>query len=153
MSATSQAPALIDALVACFATVVDADGVNDGPGMAAPNGNAYVYVGVNDPESDDWITAAEGDQGWQWLGHMQRRETVNVPCVAVAWNGDADQKAARDAAYVILGALTTAIETDPSLGGSALWTVGVTSLALQQRQDKSGAAARIQFTVHFECLP
>ena len=151
MSTASKAPGLIDALVACFLTALDADSVNDGPGATAPNSQRYVYVGVDDPESEDaWLTAASGGQGWAWLGHSQRRETVDVPCVLVAWNGDADQKAARDALYTTMTVLTTAIETDPSLGGSALYTVAVTSFTLQQRQQSGGADARLLFTVQFE---
>jgi len=153
MSTASRAPALIDALVACFLTVLDADSVRDGPSLVAPSGQQFVYVGVDDPENaDSWLTAADGGQGWEWLGHSQRRETVNVPCVLVAWNGDGDQKAARDALYTTMTTLTTAVETDPSLGGAALYTVGVTSFTLQQRQEDGGADARLLFTVQFETL-
>jgi hypothetical protein len=46
----------------------------------------------------------------------------------------------------------TAVETDPSLGGAALYTVGLVSFTLQQRQEDGGADARLLFTVQFETL-
>ena len=48
-----------------------------------------------------------------------RDQTGSVTCAALSWNGDADQKAARDAAYAVVAAVEDLLRTDPTLGVAA----------------------------------
>lgn len=146
----STVAAAIDALVALFKAAVPVDSiVVDGPAVVDPG--AYqniVYVGVDDPDNETaYAVAATAQQAWAWLGHVQRTEDADIHCSAVSWNGDADQKAARDNVYALLKLLTDSITTDPTLGGSVLMVVGVNSDNLLQSQDSAGAEAKLNFSV------
>lgn len=143
----SSVPAVIDALVAALSAALGPENVNDGQGASATDGTQYVFVGVDDPDSDDYQNAASSSQGWAWLGHQRIDEEITVHCVAVGWNGNADQKAARDSVYAVMKVVADAIVNDPSLGGSALWTLGVVSHDLRQMQDDKGAIAHLHFDV------
>jgi len=149
MSTPSAVPAAIDALVALFAATLGAERVFDGPGARDTGEGSYVFVGVGDPDDDGYDDSASGDQSWAWLGHVQRDETFSVHCCVIAWNGDGDQKAARDEAFAIVGKVTDALQADPTLGGVLLYAPGVKSYGLRQIQDGSGAATKLPFDV--EC--
>lgn len=143
----SAVPDVIDTLVATLRTALGPDSVNDGQGQTQNDGSPYVFVGVSNPDSEDYDDAADSSQGWAWLGHQRIDEDITIHCVAVGWNGDASMKAARDEVYGVMKIVSQAIVDDPSLGGSALWTVGVVSHALRQIQDDKGAAAQLRFDV------
>ena len=147
MIRASAVPAVIDAVVATLTAALGSDVVNDGQGATASDGGLYVLVGVDDPDSEGYQTAAESAQGWAWLGRQAHYEDITVHSVVVAWNGDADQKAARDSAYAAMKVVAEAIAADPSLGGSVLWTLGVVSHDLRQIQDDKGASALLRFDV------
>lgn len=146
----STIPAAIDALVTVFnAAVPTGSIVIDGPAVVDPG--AYqniVYVGVDDPDTEDaYSVAATAQQAWAWLGHVQRAEDAEIHCSAISWNGDANQKAARDNVYALLKVLTDSITVDPTLGGAVLMVVGVNSDSLLQSQDSAGAEAKLNFSV------
>lgn len=147
MTTPSSIPAVIDALVATFAAVLDASIVNDGPGATVPDGPLMVYVGVDNPDDEGPIVAAESDQEWAALGHAQRDETITVHNVIRAWNGDADQKVARDLVFATMATVAASIQSDPTLGGIALYALGISSSTLRQWQDGQGAGASLDFTV------
>lgn len=142
----------MDALVACLEASLSADQVIDGT-ITDSAATSYVFVGATDPDDEGAQTAAESAQSWAWLGHSQRAERAVIHCVAECIDGDGVMKTARDGAYALLKIVTDAIESDPSMGGSALWTVGVSSHALRQIQDSDGATASIPFDVEFEARP
>ena len=141
----------MDALIAALRAVLVADQVIDGT-ITDSAATSWVHIGCTDPDDGSLQTAAESSQSWAWLGHSQRQETASVHCVAVCLNGGGNQAAARTGVYALLKIITDAIESDPSMGGSALWAVGVTSHALRQIQDDDGAMAQIPFDVEFEAL-
>lgn len=147
MSTGSAVPAVIDTLIASLSTALPAAAVFDGAGATDLNPPLAVHVGLSDVDDDGWSEAAASSQGWAWLGHSQRDEQFSVHCDVIAWNGTGDAKAARDAAYTALTAVASAITGDPALGGSALYTVGLTTSALFQIQSATGAAARLPFDV------
>lgn len=149
MALTTAVPGTIDALVALFAGALDPDAVIDGPGLSDYEPGSYVLVGVDDPDGEALISAADAEQSWAWLGHAARDEKFTIPCAAVCIDGDDDQKAARDGAYAVLATIVDALTTDPSLGGLLLYSAGVIGHQLQQAQVEHGALAIVQFRV--EC--
>lgn len=143
----SAVPAALDAVVALFT----AAGITtyDGPGASDDAATSYVLVGVQDPDVDGPATSATATSQWAWLGHVERDETFSLHCSAVGWNGDADQKSARDNVYALMGQVATAITTDPTLGGVLLYAVGLSTSDLRQDQDQNGAIALLGFDL--EC--
>lgn len=145
---TSAIPAVIDALVASFGAAIGTTNVFDGPGVTDNTLTDYVIIGVADPDSESVAEAATSQQSWPWLGHVVRDETIVVHCVAVSWNGDLDQKKARDSVFSMVGNLTTAIQNDPTYGVSGvLYVQGITSMSLHQLQDRKGVIAFLPFDV------
>lgn len=150
MSTASAVPATIDALVTLFtASLAGVAAVYDGPGLTDSADAARLHVGLSDVDADDFDVAASAEQGWPWIGHTQRDETFAVHCVAWATNGDADLKAARDAAYRVVQAVTDALQADPSFGAVVLFSAGVTTATLLQLQYQDGAEVRLPFDI--EC--
>lgn len=148
--ATSAVPAVVDALVgAADAALVDV-AVYDGYGVSDDPGD-FLMVGVEDPDSDTFATSANTTQQWPHIGHTVRDETGDITCSALSWNGDADQKAARDAVYATTAQLEDLLRTDPTLGLGPLVRVefGTTS-ELTQRQASDGAMAMLMFRIHFQ---
>lgn len=152
MAATSRVPAVIDALLA---TAKNAAGLTDvlvldGFGLTEEPGD-FLMVGVDDPDRTDAAASASSEQEWAHANHTDRDERGAITCAALSWNGDANQKAARDAAYAITAALEDSLRADPTLGGvdGLLWTGFGQSSQLTQTQDDQGALALIVFTVAF----
>lgn len=146
---TSVVPQLIDALVAAAsaaisdATVIDGLGVTENPG-------GYLMIGVDDPDSDGGVFAAESQQGWANANHIRRDEAGEVTCAAYSWSGDGDQKAARDAVYELAGTLAGLCRENPSMGvPELLWTDYGTRSNLTQFQGDWGAAALLVFSIAF----
>lgn len=151
--ATSVVPDLIDALLALARSdavaIVPNSNVFDGVGVTQDPGN-FLMVGVEDPDMEVAF-AAEARQAWSGVGTgAPRDEEGDITCVAVAWNGDGDAKAARDAAYAIAAALEDALRDNPSLGvSSLLWTGFGSSSQLSQAQGTGGASSILIFRIHF----
>jgi hypothetical protein len=149
----SMIPSVIDALISCLQgqsfTVID------GPGNTDDNIRSALFVGLNNPDSPDVIGAAVSDEQWAWLGHDVRDETAQIHCLAEAWNGDADQKAARDTVFGTLTTVTTMIQNNPQLcpdndtskPGTVMWVQSIGSLSFDQTQDANGAYARLGFDI------
>lgn len=150
--AISVVPALIDALVTTARANVPA-GVNvfDGFGVSDDDPGSFLKVGVDDAGRADAAVAATSAQAWAHANTTEREELGEIQLVASAWNGDADQKAARDAAYAIAESLAAALRANPSLGlPTLLWTSFGTQFELHQDQTDGGAVAEVRFQVHFE---
>jgi len=141
----SAIPAAIDALIATFTAAGVA--VIDGEGASNSTYPAVVFVGISDPDGDGIEEAASSDQEWAWLGHVQRDETLQIHCVAEAWTGDANPKAARDSAFALVRTISDAITTDPSLGGSVLYVQAINGLTYKNLRDADGCRADIPFTI------
>lgn len=148
MSQSSAIPAAVDAVVSALRSA----GIEtyDGPGDSQTGAGQYVLVGCEDPEADGAQAAVDGTSQWIGLGAKRREEEFTVHCVAVAWNGDSDMKAARDSAAAVVDAAYTAIQSDPSLGGLLLYAPGVTGLGFRQGQASAGAVVYAPFDI--ECV-
>jgi len=116
---TSVVPALIDALVTLSRANVPA-GVNvfDGFGVTSdPSVSGVLMVGVDDPDTGDTANASSSGQSMATMATTRPRDQIgSVTCCAVAWNGNADQKAARDAAYGIVATVENFLRSDPTVG-------------------------------------
>lgn len=148
----SAIPQVIDALLTGAAANLTGVLVLDGYGRTDDPGD-YLMVGVDDPDSPNPANAADSAGSWPVMkaSSRVRDEKGTVTCAAVSWNGAADQKAARDAVFVIVSGLATFIRTDPSLGlAPTIYTSGLgDSLQLIQDQGDGGASAIVIFTVSF----
>lgn len=145
-------PAIIDALVAAATSALPGVTVTDGQGVTG-NTNAVLMIGVNSPDITVPATAANSQQApATYSTNRTRDETGDVYCTAVAWNGNNDQKQARDDAFALAEAVADLCRTNPSLGLSAGGYVvcgyGGTG-QLDQDQDDSGATASLVFSVAF----
>lgn len=147
--AVSVVPELVDALLAAANAALPNALVLDGVGTVGDPGD-YLMVGVDDPDTDGGVSAGESQQQWAHANHTARDESGTITCAAYSWNGDSDQKAARDAAYVMVEALASACRNTPALGVSALlWTDFGSQTNLTQFQGDFGAAALVVFTIAF----
>ncbi len=149
--ATSVVPALIDALIATATEALSDTIVSDGFGVTDDPGN-FLMIGVEDPDSEQAAFSADTKQEWATADRAgTRNEIGEILCAAVAWNGDADMKAARDAVYAITAALEVALRTTPALGlDGLLWTSFGTSTQFSQAQGETGAAAMLVFRIAFQ---
>lgn len=148
--ATSVIPDLIDALIAAAATALPGVDVLDGPQVTDAAPGDYLMVGVEDLDSAEEANAAESRQQWANANYTARDEDGEITCVALSWNGDGDQKAARDAVFATAAALEDALRANPSLGvSSVLWTGYGSLTQFIQAQGDTGAAAQLTFRVHF----
>ena len=149
---TSVVPAVIDALVALADAALTGVTVHDAFGVSSDPGD-YLMVGVQDPNDTGVAVSAESSQSFPHVGYRTREEVGGVWCTALSWNGDADQKAARDAVYATVAAVEDLLRDDPTLGLAAtsffVAEFGSTS-TLRQDQDKHGASAEVSFQVAFK---
>lgn len=143
---------LIDELVSRFTTALSGVKVYDGYLVSDDPGD-FLMVGVEDPNSDQGATSAEGQQQWADLGANRRNETGTVTCVALSWNGNGDQAAARAAVKAITDAVEADLRSDPNLGGvvpGLMWTGYGTRTQFLQNQNQQGAEAAVIFEVAFK---
>ena len=149
---TSVVPKIVDALVAQADAALASVNVFDGFGTSGEPGD-FLMVGVDDPDGLGSTFSADASQSAATMGNPRRRdESGAVTCVALSWNGNTDQKAARDAAFATVAAVETFLRLDPSLGVTAAGLVVVEmgdNLRLMQNQDESGAEAAVIFEVRF----
>lgn len=145
----SVVPALIDALLAAAKTELPSTLVLDGFGVTDDPGD-YLMIGVEDPDLEGFAFSADARQEWANVNHLVRDESGDITCAALSWNGDGDQKAARDAVYATAGAVENLLRDNPSLGvAGVLWTGYGSSAQLMQNQDKHGAIALLVFRINF----
>lgn len=148
--ATTALPALIDALVAAAKTALPNVLVYDGFGVDAEPGKKYLMVGVDDVDAKGASWAATSEQEWANANNTSRDEEGVVVCAALAWNGDSDPKAARDAAFAVVAAVENLCRTNPSLGvATLLWTSAGHRLQLTQDQGEAGAVAVVVFHIRY----
>lgn len=148
--ATSAIPAVIDALVT-LARSVEGVTVYDGLGTLGEVGD-FLMVGVDDPNTPNEAQSADSQQDWASSNPSSIDEVGQITCAALSWNGDTDQKAARDAAFATCNALATAIRSNPTLSlPTLLWARYGKSQALTQNIDSDTGAteAMVVFSVYF----
>lgn len=150
--ATSVIYDLIDTLYSRFAAALPSTNVYDGYGVTDDPGD-FLMIGVEDPNSDQSGTSAEGQQSWAGIGEGRRYEEGVVTCVALSWNGDGDQALARATVKAITDAVEADLRSDPNLGGAVdglQWTGYGTRTQFIQDQDGHGAAAVAVFEIAFK---
>lgn len=150
--ATSTIPAVIAYLVATFtqaSTLGQASPpvrVYDGPTTTGEAAQLVLWVGIEDPDSDDPQQAAITEQTWAGLGAQRRDELLTVNCVAEAWDGADALPNTRDAAYGIVAAVENLLRADVYLGQNVLFA-GVSPEGLIQKTTEKGVLARVPFRI------
>ena len=151
--AASIVPALIDALVTTAVSALPAAVVIDGQGHTDDPGD-YLLVGCEEPDADGESEAADVTQEQVAFGSTRpRQEDGVIHMVARSVNGDANQKAARDAVYAIQEALATALRTTDDLGvtGGLMLSNG-SDLTLGEDQSEFGAVATLRYDIAFKSV-
>lgn len=149
--AVTQIGNVIDAVIAAAEPVVP-EGclVIDGLGVTADPVDNALFVGIDDPDAANGSFAADAKQDWANANYTARNEEGFILCAASAWNGDADQKAARDSALAITSSVENALRANPSLGlSNLLWTSVGGRIALTQNQSQGGAHAVVLFRINY----
>jgi hypothetical protein len=107
---TELVPRAIDALVALARTALPDVQVFDGPVTDWPE-QEYVAVGLS-PDTDETPSTRAT------AGLEAYREMAEVVGMVRVWTGDDEIRPTRERAYVLLGALRQATDSDPRLGGA-----------------------------------
>lgn len=154
--ATSVTPSIIDALFTQATAALPAVRVTDGFQLSDdPNDGGILSIGVDDGQSPSAATTSNGSQEQATAGTPRSRNQVgSVNCWALTWNGDGDQKAARDSAFAIQAAVENILRTDPQLGiarpNGQVLVIQIGDERLEQSQSDIGAEALLSFTIQFE---
>lgn len=148
--AVSAWPAVVDALIAKATAalpgvrVFDAFGDSDDPGD-------FLMVGSNNADESGDVNAGEFPQDWANANHTARDEDGVVNCFALSWNGDGNQKAARDSVFATCEAVAALCRADPSLGvPQLLWSSFGTRGTPSQGVDTQGALCAVEFQVSYK---
>ena len=154
---TSKVPAIIDYLVTTFTAASTLGAatppvtVYDGPVTAATEAPLVLWVGLDDPDTDQVApSAAAAQQEWAGLGKLGRNEISTIHCVAEAWTGADDIRSMRVAAFAIVAAVEDIVRTDPFSGLALFPDPGVTGLELRQNNTTAGSQARVSFQIAFK---
>lgn len=157
--ATSVVPDLIDALVGLATaslpdlTVLDSFGAAPGQDDTGTTGD-FLMIGAEDPDDTGLSVAVTTEETPGPFGTNRPRDEVGeVVLVALSWNGDMDQKAARDAVYSTAAAIADLCRTDqnvPHLNVTGLlWTGYGSRSELKQNQSDQAAIAQLTFRLSF----
>jgi hypothetical protein len=115
----------------------------DGPPIGQDSPKRLIMVGDDgDPESDAISTFT---QEWSNLSKTRKRETGEIPCAVIAWDGGTDMKAQRDAVSILLNSLSTAIL---ALASDDL-TLELNSGSARPVQNEKGAATVVPFSITY----
>lgn len=159
MTTTSRVPAVIDALVTiCKAasTIGQATppiSVYDGPDLTTAADEQILWIGMDDPDSEQAPIGADSSQQFAGLGTRQRNEEGTIHCVVQCWSGDTTIRTARLQAYAVVASVETLIRTDATIGGTLSTVAGwaeVDGLQLHQNQTDKGAVARVSFHIKYK---
>jgi len=150
MAGVSIWPDVVDAMILMSRERLSPDVlVIDGDGPESDDVGDFLFIGLGDPRRDD-SDAGTFDQSWPQSTAAGRRETGTVFCIAISCDGSGDQKAARDAAFVTLGAVQRVLREDTRLGGiNGLLSTSLTGAQADQRQNSRGAVCAIRFSVDY----
>lgn len=118
------------------------DGV-DGTDLSALR---VLFVGVADAQADEAVESGTGTQEWAGLGAMAKNDLITITSTIRAWSGDTSIRAARRAAFDVLGAVENLVRADAKLGGTVLFTLpGITNVRYRAGVGKQGAIAEVVF--------
>lgn len=147
--AASVIPALIDAIVEQARAALPADAeVFDGYGVSLTN-STVLHVGVDDPRLVAEAVSARSEQTEETP--CIRRETGDVGCATLAWDGTGVQKSPRDRAFAVAGVVQQLCQSGALIAAvPGLDSTTFTSLSFTQDVDENGAVALIAFRVAFE---
>src|SRR5690348_2679477 len=113
MGTVSAIPATIDKVIAVLTAALPALTVLDGPAPGDASQTNYLLVGASEAAPDSGGTeSVNGSQRWRTTG-LTREERFVLMCVARSWNGDGNQKSARDAAFSTMAAVEAQLRADP----------------------------------------
>lgn len=147
---TSTVPQLLDALFERATDALPDITVLDGPGITSDPGD-YLMIGVDDPNTPGFAATSNQVPG-PMASTRPRDENGSVVCIAYAWNGDGEQKAARDSAYSYMAAVEGILRDDPNLGiatgGNFVAQMGDLQ-ELSQAPNGSGVDALLIFNISF----
>lgn len=147
---SSVVPDLIDAMVAQFGALPALADVTVSDGYPLTNEQgSYLFVGVDDPESASRAASATATQEWPHATAHSRNEAGAVTLACESWNGDADQKAARDEVFRVAAEIQTALRASTTLGVPGVLWLSFTNLRLEQAQGAGGAGALLTFQIDF----
>ena len=153
----SKVPAIIDYLFTTFTNAATLGQANppvtvyDGPQTTAAPSQLVLWVGLDDPDTDQVApSAAASEQEWAGLGKLGRNEISTIHCVAEAWTGADDIRGMRVAAFAIVAAVEDIVRSDPFSGLALFPDPGVTGLELRQNNTQAGSQARVSFQIAFK---
>lgn len=146
--AVSVFPALVDALVAQATAALPGVLVLDGEGATDDPGD-FLMIGSNSVDGEGMVTSGSSRISKRATGPVYE-EQGGVNCMALSWNGNGNQKAARDAAFAIAEAVQTLCRATPNLGVANIVETryGDQTTPLQV-QSKDGAVCIVEFTVAY----
>ena len=152
---TSRVPDVVGWLVDTFTAAATVGGATPpvsvfcGPALTGDFAKLALFVGVDDPdllEQGQPLIAATSDQTWPAYGTQVRDENLTVNCVAEAWSGDTDTRAAMTAVYGIVAAVETLLRADVTMGGLVM-TSSSTGEGFRWRQGPGGICAYVPLRV------
>lgn len=115
----------------------------DGPPIGNDSPKRLIMIGDDgDPESD---VEATFEQEWANFSHTRKRETGEIPCAIIAWDGSTNMKAQRDICFGLLAATEVAIL---ALASDEL-TLDLASGSSRPVQNDRGAATVVPFIVRY----
>lgn len=142
---SSRIPAVCDALVSLFDGALAIE-VRDGAVLQNVE-RAGLTVGANlDDSQFTW------EQDWAGLGHSQRDETFDVPCVLWARCGDDTVATVRNEVFGYFATIESTLRANESLGFAGLYNVraDVRPTAYSQQQTPDGVVCRIDFSIRVQ---
>lgn len=115
----------------------------DGPPIGSDSPKRLIMIGDDgDPESD---VEATFEQEWANFSRTRKRETGDIPCAVIAWDGSTDMKAQRDKSFTLLAATEVAIL---ALASDDL-TLELVSGSSRPVQNERGAATVVPFVIRY----
>jgi hypothetical protein len=142
---SSRIPAVVDALVSLLDAALAIE-VRDGEVLQ--NVEQYGLTVGADLDGSDF----QWEQDWAGLGHSQRDEVFEVPCVLWGRSGDNTVSAVRTAVFGYFATVESTLRTDEDLGfdGSYNIRADVRPGRYSQPQTPDGVVCRIQFNVRVQ---
>lgn len=141
---------LIDAMVADFAALPALADVTVTDGQPRTNNpGAYLFVGVDDPDSSS-SDGATGTQTWPLHGNVSREDDGQILLAAFADNGDGEMKAARDAVDLVLEAVQDRVRANPTLSVPGVLWLSFSEYRYRPKQYDSGAGVLLFFRINFK---
>ena len=123
--------------------------IYDGPTVSIDSyPSNWIAIGHDGNEDGD-VSVGTFRNNWELVGNYKRWEEGELNCTLVAQSGDnTNLHAIRTTAYSMLSTVDTIMRSDPSVGGSVLYS-GLESHEPRYMQTNAGAACIIIFTIAY----